>query len=75
MLGDGLLYIVFWLQGDHVLVGTDRDLHLWGVQDRIAPKLVTTVPAKHVCCCVLFYPHAACTGLVLKQGLQVYYVL
>merc|ERR1719414_2435248 len=60
------------VQGDHILVGTDRDLRLWGVKERDKPKLLSTVPAKHVCCCVLFYPYAACTGLVLRQGLQVW---
>ena len=33
----------------------------------------TKVPAEHVCCCVLFYPQAACTGLILRPGLQVCY--
>jgi len=61
------------VEGERVLVGTDRDMRLWDVHHRKKPKLVTTVPAKHVCCCVLFYPHAACTGLVLRQGLQVWY--
>ena len=80
-------------QGDHVLVGTDRDMRLWGVEDRKNPRLLSTVrfcqrsphweengsnlwfqvPAEHVCCCVLFYPQAACTGLILRPGLQVRY--
>jgi len=60
------------VQGDHILVGTDRDMRLWGVEDRQKPKLLSTVPAEHVCCCVLFYPQAACTGLVLRPGLQIW---
>jgi len=60
------------VQGDHVLVGTDRDMRLWGVEDRTKPKLLSTVPAEHVCCCVLFYPQAACTGLILRPGLQIW---
>jgi len=58
--------------GVHILVGTDRDMRLWGVEDRKKPKLLSTVPAEHVCCCVLFYPQAACTGLVLRPGLQIW---
>ena len=30
-------------QGDHILVGTDRDMRLWGVEDRQKPKLLSTV--------------------------------
>ena len=64
-------------------------MRLWGVEDRQKPKLLSTVglssdivsgecwndqvPAEHVCCCVLFHPQAACTGLVLRPGLQVWY--
>ena len=55
-----------------VLVGTDRDMMLWDLGNRTSPKHVSSVPAKHVCCCVLFYPYAACTGLFQKYGVQVW---
>ena len=35
--------IFFPSQGDHILVGTDRDMRLWGVEDRQKPKLLSTV--------------------------------
>ena len=40
-----LLY--FPSQGDHILVGTDRDMRLWGVEDRQKPKLLSTVKFYH----------------------------
>ena len=33
----------FSVQGEHVLIGTDRDMRLWGLQDRKNPKLLATV--------------------------------
>ena len=35
--------LLFPSQGDHILVGTDRDMRLWGVEDRQKPKLLSTV--------------------------------
>jgi len=54
-------------------VGTDRDMRLWEVSPRRSfPRVVSTVPAAHVCCCVLFYPHAASTHLYANYGIQVW---
>jgi len=59
--------------GTRVLVGTDRDMRLWQVGDsRSRPYVEASVPAEHVCCCVLFYPHAACTGLFASYGVQIW---
>jgi len=56
----------------HILVGTDHDMKLWSLSDRANPVVVNTVPAEHVCCCVLAYPYAACTGLFASYGVQVW---
>jgi len=56
----------------HVLVGTDNDMKLWDLTCRTSPKVVKSVPAEHVCCCVLSYPYAACTGLFASYGVQVW---
>jgi len=59
--------------GTRILVGTDRDMRLWEVSPkRSFPRVVSTVPAAHVCCCVLFYPYAASTGLFANYGIQIW---
>jgi len=59
--------------GKMILVGTDNDMRLWQVDQRRGfPVVATSVPAKHVCCCVLFYPFAASTGLFANYGIQVW---
>ena len=38
------------------------------------PELGSVVPAGHVCCCVLSFPLAACTGLMSTRGLQLWHL-
>jgi len=59
----------------HVLVGTDHDMRLWDMTVRSSPRVVSSVPAEHVCCCVLSYPYAACTGLFASYGVQIWDML
>ena len=59
----------------HVLVGTDHDMRLWDLTDRTSPRVMGSVPAEHVCCCVLAFPYAACTGLFASYGVQVWDML
>ena len=58
--------------GSNVVVGTDVGMSVWDFQDRRRPQLIRDIPCGQVCCCVLSLPLAACTGLFLNSGLQLW---
>ena len=58
--------------GTRVLVGTERELVLWDFSERSAPQIQSRVRSGQVCCCVMSFPHAFCTGLFLNYGVQVW---
>ena len=58
--------------GVRVLVGTHVNMVMWDFSDRSAPVQVSSVDSGQVCCCVMSYPHAFCTGLFINHGLQVW---
>ena len=58
--------------GVRVLVGTHVNMVMWDFSERSAPVQVSSVDSGQVCCCVMSYPHAFCTGLFINHGLQVW---
>ena len=58
--------------GVRVLVGTETDMVLWDFSERSNPSLISRVDCGQVCCCVMSYPYAFCTGLFVNYGVQVW---
>jgi len=58
--------------GTRVLVGTESEMVLWDFSVRSEPKRETSVRCGQVCCCVMSYPYAFCTGLFINYGVQVW---
>ena len=61
--------------GRYVLVGTETEMVLWDFSVRSRPSRVTSVPAGQVCCCVMSYPYAFCSGLFINYGVQVWNIV
>ena len=58
--------------GVRVLVGTEAEMVMWDFSERGKPSLLSTVDCGQVCCCVMSYPYAFCTGLFVNYGVQVW---
>ena len=59
--------------GDWALTGSDHDLRLWSLAEgEEGEGCVRTVRAGYVCCCVLYYPLAAATGLSMDRGVNIW---